>query len=197
MKTKVIILAIAALMIGCVPPPTLTTLGLNKERYSPNIDLADVADFREQTIIFQPISAIKESNYKTFYYLSEDGSISYTLYNSSRSVQQPLTSFFWGAMEKAFKSIGLGIDTYPLKNVPAVNLRMLALSDEQVDLQVTLLRNGHLIMQKEIRIQQKMQPTSVIPELERRQYAFIDLMVTTILNDSDFKASFFSDQGMI
>jgi len=56
----------------------------------------------------------------------------------------------------------------------------------------SLLRNGLLLMQKEIIVTQKLSPTQDVGELEKRQYAFIDLMVDTILSDPDFKKEFFS-----
>lgn len=200
MKFKSVALFITLLWVyGCsFAPPTLTNVEISRERYVPILDPIAVSDYNGQIVIFQSIKATKDSNYSNFYYLSEAKSIGYTLYYSSTSMQQPVSSFFWYAFEKAFDIIGITIaDTYPLKNVPEIILRILTLSDEEANLQVTLQRNGILLLQKDIHIQQKASPTLEVSALEKRQYAFIDTMVVAILSDPDFKKEFFSDKGVI
>ena len=142
--------------------------------------------------LFDSIDVSEGSNITNFYYLSADKTVGYTLYYTLDKMQQPVVSFFWYALQKAFEDIGIVVkEEAPLKNIPQLNLKILTLTDQEAKFRVKLFRNGALLLEKEIVAVQKYPPTKDIPELEKRQYVFIDSMAGAILSDPDFKREFF------
>ena len=201
MKGKLCILIFSLfIMCGCVVslPNTAINVQVSRDLYSPRLDQSKLYDYKGQSMILDSIEVSTESNFTNFHYLSENKKIGYTLFYSSTSAQQFVSSFFWYTFQKAFENIGMIITpTVPLKNAPQLNLKILALTDEQAKLKVSLLRNGLLLMQKDITVLQPLPPTDDVDELEKRQYAYLDLMVETILIDPDLKREFFSDKAKI
>lgn len=71
------------------------------------------------------------------------------------------------------------------------------LTDQKALFKVSLLRNGHLLLQKDITVSKKFLPTNDVPQLTKNAFEFIDLMAESILGDPDFKREFFSEKGRI
>jgi hypothetical protein len=200
MKLKIwtLILPLLILFACALTPNTAINVKVSRDRYKPIIEPSTHAEYKGQAMIFDSVEVPENPNVTNFFYLSEDKTIGYTLFYSPTSVQQPVSSFFWYALQKSFENIGMVITaTGPLKNVPQLHLKILTLTDQEAKLQVSHSRNGLLLMQKEIIVSQKLPPTKDETELENRQYTYLDLMVETILSDPDFKREFFSDKAKI
>jgi hypothetical protein len=109
-----------------------------------------------------------------------------------------VVSFFWYALQKVFINIGIDVKEGGLiKNTSQLNLKIISLTDQDAKFKVSLLRNGFLLMQKEIIVSKKFPPTKDASELKKRSYEFIDHIAETILSDPDFKREFFSDKEKI
>ena len=71
------------------------------------------------------------------------------------------------------------------------------LNDQEATFRINLTRNEKLLVEKSISVSQKLPPTRDAAELEKRAYAFLDLMAEAVLNDPDFKREFFSNKAKI
>ncbi|MEW6670187.1 MAG: hypothetical protein AB1427_00705 [Thermodesulfobacteriota bacterium] len=196
-----IILILSLFIIsGCAGtlPNTDINVRVSRHLYSPNLTPSKYAEYNGKIMIFDSVDVSEHPDITNFYYHNKDKTIGYTLFYSPGSMQQPVSSFFWYALQKTFESIGITIkEAGPLKNIPQFHLNILSLTDQEAKLQISLSRNGLLLIQKEIIIFQKLPLTKDLDELEKRQYSYLDLMVETILNDPDFKRDFFSDKANI
>lgn len=199
MKKKLSFILITFLLLSCVypPPEGVLNVPVSRDKYTPLLKSSSFPEYNGQTIIFDSIE-IEAPDVNNFFYLNEEKTIGYTLFYTSNGIQQPVVSFFWYALQKSFESIGIIVkDSGLIKNAARLNLKIMALTDQKAVLKVTLLRNGYLIMQKDITVFKKFTPTKDVPELTKYTFEFIDLMAGTILSDPDFKREFFSDQGKI
>ncbi|MEN6360369.1 MAG: hypothetical protein ABFD59_09965 [Smithella sp.] len=132
------------------------------------------------------------------YYLNGEQTVGYTLFYKTGGIQQPVVSFFWYALQKTFNSIGIDVkEGGPIKNAAQLNLKIMFLTDQKAIFKASLLRNGYLIMQKDITVSKKFPPTNDVPQLTKNAFEFIDLIAETILGDPDFKREFFSEKGRI
>ena len=201
MGRRIFLLILSSLILfSChfAPPDNVLNVEVSRARYTPGIDHSKHAEYNGKLMIFDSVEVSENPNITDFFYLNEDKTIAYTLAYSPSSMQQPVASFFWYAMQKTFQSLGMNItEKGLLKNVPQLNLKVLSLTDQEAKFQIRLLRNGLLLMQKEVVVSQKLPPTKDETELEKRQYTYLDLMVDTILSDPDFKREFFSEKGNI
>lgn len=200
MKGKLGILVLALIISGCAVsiPQTATHVEVSRHLYSPKVDKTTFSDYEGRAVILGSIEVHEAPNLTNFYYISNDKQVGYTFYYAPGSMQQPVTSFYWYAFQKTFEHLGLIVTaTRPVKNAPEILIKILSLTDQEAKIQVSLSRNGLLLMQKELQATQKLSPTEDKKELEKRQYDYIDHMVETILGDPDFKREFFSDKGSI
>lgn len=201
MERRSLLLILSSLiMFSChhAPPDNVLNVEVSRARYTPQIDHSKHAEYSGQTMLFDSVEVSEDPNITNFDYLNVEKTIGYTLAYSPSSMQQPVASFFWYAMQKTFQSLGMNITgSGLLKNFPQLNLKILSLTDQEAKFRIRLLRNGLLLMQKEFVVSQKLPPTKDKTELEKRQYTYLDLMVDTILSDPDFKREFFSDKGKI
>ena len=202
-KISVIILLLLTLssliLFSCsFPPPNgVINVRVSRDQYQPLLESSKFAEYRGQIIIFDSID-IDARDVTNFYYLNDDKTVGYTLFYTSDGIQQPVVSFFWYALQKSFINVGIDIREGGLiKNAARLNLKITALTDQEAKFTVSLLRNGLLLMQKEIVVSKKFSPTKDDSELKKRAYEFIDLIAETILSDPDFKREFFSDNGKI
>ncbi len=197
-KLSVLILSLAILFSCAFPPPEgVLNVQVSRDQYKPLLQSSEFAGYKGQTIIFDSIET-EAPNITNFYYLNEDKSVGYTLFYTSTGIQQPVVSFFWYALQKSFESIGIIVkDSGLIKNAARLNLKIMSLTDQKAIFKVSLLRNGYLIMQKDITVSKKFSPTKDVPELTRNAFQFIDLIAGTILSDADFKREFFSEKGKI
>jgi len=194
------ILILSSLMLfSCsFPPPNgVINVIVSRDQYQPLLESSKFAEYRGQIIIFDSID-IDARDVTNFYYLNDDKTVGYTLFYTSDGIQQPVVSFFWYALQKSFVNVGLDIREGGLiKNTARLNLKITALTDQEAKFILSLLRNGLLLMQKEIIVSKKFPPTKDVSELKKSAYEFIDLIAETILSDPDFKREFFSDNGKI
>jgi hypothetical protein len=185
------------LLFSCLAPPTGIIVKVNRENYQPRIKPSVYDEYKGRIMLFDSID-IEAPNVENLYYLSEDKTIGYTLLYTAERMPQPVVSFFWYALQKAFTDIGINVkEDLLIKNAPQIHLNILYLTDQNAKFKLSLLRNKHLLMQKEISVSNKFPPTKNISELEKRSYEFIDLIAEAILSDPDFKREFFSEKGRI
>lgn len=198
MALSIIIVLLSILFSCSFPPPKgVVNVPVSRDQYQPLLEPSKFAEYRGQIIIFDSID-IDARDVDNFYYLNEDKSVGYTLFYTFDGIQQPVVSFFWYALQKTFTNIGIDVkESGIIKNAARLNLKITALTDQDAKFIVSLLRNGLLLMQKEIIVSKKFPPTKDISELKKRSYEFIDCIAETILSDSDFKREFFSDNGKI
>lgn len=197
-KMKIFIL-FTLIMFSCSfpPPEGVINVRVSRDQYQPLLESSKFAEYRGQIIFFDSID-IAAPDVTNFYYLNEDKTVGYTLFYTSDGIQQPVVSFFWYALQKVFENIGIDVrERGPIKNAAQLNLKIIALTDQEAKFIVSLSRNGLLLMQKEIIASKKFPPTKDDSELKKRAYEFIDLIAETILSDPDFKREFFSDNGKI
>lgn len=197
-KTNIFIL-LTLILFSCAFPPPMGTINVpvSRDLYQPGLDPSRYSEYRGQIIIFDSID-IEAPDVTNFYYLNEDKTVGYTLFYTSDGMQQPVVSFFWYALQKVFINIGIDVKEGGLiKNTSQLNLKIISLTDQDAKFKVSLLRNGFLLMQKEIIVSKKFPPTKDASELKKRSYEFIDHIAETILSDPDFKREFFSDKEKI
>lgn len=172
-------------------------VSVSRDKYMPLLQSTMFPEYKGQIIIFDSIE-IDAPEVTNFYYLNEDKTVGYTLFYTSNGIQQPVVSFFWYALQKAFETIGIQVKESGLvKNAVRLNLKIMSLTDQKAIFKVSLLRNGYLIMQKDITVIKKFPPTKDISELSKRAYEYIDYIAASILSDPDFKREFFSERGRI
>jgi len=195
---SILILSVLILFSCSFPPPQgVMNIRVSRDQYQPLLESSKFAEYRGQIIIFDSID-IDARDVTNFYYLNEDKTVGYTLFYKSDGIQQPVVSFFWYALQKTFENIGIDVRERGLiKNAAQLNLKIIALTDQEAKFIVSLLRNGYLIMQKEIIVSKKFPPTKDDSELKKRAYEFIDHIAATILSDPDIKREFFSEKGKI
>ncbi len=170
---------------------------LFRSDYQTRLDPAKYPEFKNRTISFYSIG-IEDRNLNNFFFYSSDDKIGYELYYSHYKAMQPVSSFFWYALEKTFGTLGLVVTPDgPIENVPVLVLTFTFLNDQEAKFRIRLTRNEKLLLEKTISVAQKLPPTNDTEELEKRGYALIDLIAGAILNDPDFKREFFSTKGKI
>ena len=198
MKRKMYIFVILTLiLLSCQTPAGTLNVLISKDLYQPSLDPSRYADYKGQIIIFDSID-IEAPDVTNFYYLNEDKTVGYTLSYAPYGMQQPVVSFFWYALQKAFVNIGIDIrEAGPIKNAAQLHLKIMYLTDQEAKFAVSLSRNGLLLLQKIIISSKKFPPTKDVPDLQKRSYEFIDHIAETILSDPDFKREFFSEKGRI
>lgn len=199
MKKNLSFILITFLLLSCMfpPPQGVINVPVSRDKYMPLLQPSSFAEYKGQTIIFDSVE-IEAPGVDNFYYLNEDKTVGYTLFYTSNGIQQPVVSFFWYALQKSFESVGIVVkDSGLIKNAARLNLKITALTDQRAAFKVSLLRNGYLIVQKDITVAKKFTPTKEVPELTKNAFDFIDLIAGSILSDPDFKREFFSEKGRI
>ncbi len=195
--SKPLILALSVLLLLSCTPMAGTIVQVSRDRYMPSMILPELAEYRGQTMIFDSI-VVESKDVHNFYYFSPDREIGYVLLYSPQHMQQPVASFYWYALQKAFLNAGIKVkEGGPLKNAPELRLSINSLTDQDAELTVSLSRNGVLLVQKNIKVSMPMPPTKDIPELEKRSYLFLDKIAVTVLTDPDIKREFFSEKARI
>lgn len=179
------------------PPEGVLNVPLSRDQYKPLVQTSKFSEYKGQTIIFDSID-IDAKDVENMYYLNGEQTVGYTLFYKTGGIQQPVVSFFWYALQKTFNSIGIDVkEGGPIKNAAQLNLKIMFLTDQKAIFKASLLRNGYLIMQKDITVSKKFPPTNDVPQLTKNAFEFIDLIAETILGDPDFKREFFSEKGRI
>jgi hypothetical protein len=197
-KNTLILAGLILSAFACAPMNTSINVRLSLDTYQPAVDASRYAEYKGQPVVFDSIDVDSQS-VANMYFTSKDGEVGYTLFYAPDKMQTPVASFFWYALDKTFRTAGIDIrETGPIKNAPGLLIKIIALTDQDIKFQVTLSRNGYMLLQKNMACSKVLPPTKTdVPELRRRMFAMIDLMAGTVLSDPDFKREFFSDKGKI
>lgn len=194
----VLFLAIISLLVSCSFPPPAGVLNVpvSRDKYYPALQPAKYSEYKGQVVIFDSLE-IAAPGVENFYYLNADKTVGYTLFYTSEGIQQPVVSFFWYALQKSFEHVGIVVKDGIIKNANQLHIKILWLSDQKAIFNVSLLRNGYLLYQKDIGVFKPFPASKDIAELQKRSFEYIDSIAGTILNDPDFKREFFSEKARI
>lgn len=178
------LLVISSVMIGCGPVPA-TLVNLNRERYVCKIDPSKFSQYQGKRILLSTI--IDESkNTSNLYFYNPEQTIGYQLYYSSRSMQQPVVSYFWYALQKAFECGGIRIE----ERGPIYDAELSLVFKSLLEMKKynsLLTKKGSLLYSKRYEIRMPEVGTRNVDILEQRAYGMLDSIVTTILSDPDFQ----------
>jgi hypothetical protein len=194
----ILLLAAFSVLLSCTYRPDADTrVKIRRDLYNPNLTQNELSPYRGQTMLFYSI-VIDAKNIDNFSYYSPNRDVGYMLYYSPSSMQQPLASFLWYALQKGFDSAGITVkESGPIKNVPELLISLTSLTDQEAQMRVSLMRNGVLLAQKDLVITMSYAPTKDVSELEKTAYLFMDKIAFSILTDADIKRAFFSDKAKI
>jgi len=183
---------------------------LNREKYVCKMDTAKFIDFRGKRILLSTI-VDKSKNTSNLSYYNPERTIGYTLYYSSHSMRQPVVSYYWYALKKAFECTGIVIEEYGPAYDAELAVKFDSLTDEEITFRAELIKNNKISYTKSHTVRMpKIEAAKVdlyenpvlkalgrdetnplnpdlINALEQRGYDMLDAMVTSILSDPDFK----------
>lgn len=183
-------LVFSSLLSGCGVPTGAARVDLSRERYVSKIDPAQFQEYRGKAIIFPTI--IDESkNTKNFYYCNPDETVCYSLFYSSTAMQQPLVSYYWYALKKAFESAGIRIVEDERFPDGELALTFKSLTDEEVQFTADLTKRN-MAHSKLYTVRMPKVEARRLDLLEQRAYGMLDSIVMTILSDPGFHDAFFS-----
>jgi hypothetical protein len=193
-----LLLMVFSMLISCSFPPPAGVLNVpvSRDKYYPALQPAKYSEYKGQVIIFDSMEIVAPG-VENFYYLNADKTVGYTLFYKSDGIQQPVVSFFWYALQKSFEHVGILVKDGIIKNANQLHIKILWLSDQKAIFNVSLLRNGYLLYQKDIGVFKPFPSTKDVAELQKRSFEYIDSIAETILNDPDFKREFFSEKARI
>ena len=175
-------------IVGCAPMAN-TVVELNRERYSPNINLENYKFYSGKTILFSSI--IDKSGTPNLAYYNPDKTVGYWFfYTSSSSMNQPVISFFWYALQKGFEKAGLNIVTAGPVYDAELTIIFTSLTDKEIQFDTLGTKMGTLLYKKHCIVSTPDVQTTDTTVLEKRAYDMIDSMVKTILDDPNFKKMF-------
>jgi hypothetical protein len=209
---------ISCILWGCAPATSVVkVIDLNRERYVCKIDPAQFSDYKGKQFLLSSIEDMSK-NTDNLYYYNPQRTIGYKLNYDYHSMQQPVVSFFWYALKKGFECTGLKIEESGPGFDGELYLTFNSLTDEEIQFHADFRKGLEGSMSKnyvvttpkvdigEIRAQkqfvlnpdpEKPAPSPISEDtakrLELRAYGMLDSIVTTILNDPDFKKAIFTD----
>lgn len=132
---------ISSTFLGCAPASSVVkVIELNRERYTCKIDLAQFSDYKGKRILLSSIED-KSKNTTNLYYYNPQQTIGYSLYYSSSSMQQPVVSHYWYALQKAFECAGLKIEEYGPAYDAELSLTFDSLTDEEIMFGANLIKS--------------------------------------------------------
>jgi len=121
-------------------------------------------------------------------YYSPDRAVGYQLfYTSSSTINQPVVSFFWYALQKGFERAGIVITPGDPIYDAEMTIILRSVSDREIDFDVLCTKMGKRLYKHTYSVKSHGAPTNDVAVLEKRAYEMIDAMVKTILDDPDFK----------
>jgi hypothetical protein len=195
--SRFIVLAMIVYLSGCQTTTGNLNMDLNNynvtlyvSQYTPKIDAAKYQQFRGKKMC---ISNVRNDagNTTNFNYYSNDKRVQYILANRANSPIQFVQSFFWYAYQKAFIQTGIdATDDCSPENIPELWIILQSVSDDEVQLKITLLKNRETRYEKDLVVSMPPAASRDIIGLEKRAYEMIDLTVTRILDDPGFQGSF-------
>lgn len=154
--------------------------------YQPKFDPAAFADYKGKAIVFDSIRN-EAGNTTMLGYYSWDRNVRYTMNYAVGRMSQPMESFLWYALQKAFAHAGITATNENLPDKLDLHLTVLSLDDREAKLQMQVFRAGKTVVQKTITATQNLPPTTDVSELENRTYKYIDILAVAVLSDPDFK----------
>jgi hypothetical protein len=158
-----------------------------RSSYKPGIDPANYKDFNGKTIVFYSIG-IDAKNTTMLGYYSTDRNVRYTTNYEPGKMPQPIESFLWYTLQKSFTGAGITATNENISGSPLnIHLIFTSFDDREAKFQMRLLREGRLLIQKDIIVTQTMPSTTDVAELEKRAYAYFDSIAVAILSHPDFK----------
>lgn len=174
-----IFIALAALLAAC---GFHRTVAINAARYNPQFSTSELSDYKCRQINL--ISFINSSE-KTdvFSYYSTGMKTAYT------SQQAHLGSYFRSCFRDGFRRAGMRVledEAFPA-NIPEFQLTVTELSDMRFEFRVTVTRDGHTVLQKLYAVDMKPYDEATPAMLEKRAYTMVDMAITTVLMDPEFK----------
>ena len=178
---------VSSVLIGCGGPLVSTMVDLSRERYVCKIDPSKFSAYQGKRILLSTI--VDESkNTSNLHYYNPQQTISYNLFYSSKSMQQPVVSYYWYALQKAFVCAGIRIrENGPSYDYDAeLSLVFKSLTDEEIQFDAELIKKRSLFSSKRYVVRMPKVETNRVDILEQRAYGMLDSIVATILNDPDF-----------
>lgn len=173
------------ILIGCAPSAS-TIVSLSRERYSPNINHENYTNYKDKVILLASI--IDKSGTPNLAYYSPDRTVGYQLfYTSSSTINQPVVSFFWYALQKGFERAGIVITPGDPIYDAEITLILRSVSDREIVFDVLCTKMGKRLYKRTYSVKSNGAPTNDVAVLEKRAYEMIDGMVLSILEDPDFK----------
>lgn len=177
------------LLITACAPVTNTVVTLSRDRYTPKLNLDDYKIYNDKTILLSSIE--DKSGTPNMWYYNPDKTVGYQLfYASSSSINQPVVSFFWYALQKGFEHTRINIvTTGPVYNIE-LSITFTSLSDKEVQFDVVASKRGRLLYNRHHIVRTQDMQTTDTTVLENRAYEMIDAMVKAILDDPEFRKIF-------
>ena len=177
-------------MIGC-GPFTNTVVQLKRDRYICAIDPNQFIQFQGKRILLSSITDESKNTTNLAYY-NPERTVGYQLfYSKEHEMQQPVVSYFWYALQKAFECAGIKIEEHGKNYDVELSLIINSLTDEEMKFRVLLIKKGTLAHQRDYVVTTPKVQTKTLAVLEKRAYGMLDSIVLTILNDPDFQKAFF------
>lgn len=184
------LLVISFMFVGCATSNPDKMVQLNRTEYMCKINPAPYSKLQGKRILLSTIID-NSKNTKLFNYYNPQMTIGYELYYSSRSNMQPVTSYFWYALKKAFECAGLRIEEYGPVYDAELTLTFTSLTDEEIQFTALLTKTGKLSYTKEYVVSMPKVQTHESSILKQRAYGMLDSIVVTMLNDPDFQKCFY------
>jgi len=176
---------LSVILIGCAPSAS-TIVSLSRERYSPNINHENYTNYKGKVILLASI--IDKSGTPNLAYYSPDRTVGYQLfYTSSATINQPVVSFFWYALQKGFERAGIVITPGDPIYDAEMTIILRSVSDREIVFDVLFTKMGKRLYKHTYSVKSHGAPTNDVAVLEKRAYEMIDGMVLSILEDPDFK----------
>jgi hypothetical protein len=190
-KTSFILcLPVFFLLIGCaVMPYPDKFIQLNRERYVCNVDSAPYKKLHGKRILLASITD-NSNNTTNLAYYNPKRTIGYDLYYSTRSMQQPVVSYFWYSLKKAFECTGVRIEESGPIYDAELTLTFNSLTDEKIIFSAVLTKIGKLLYEKEYIVVMPKVQKEEDSILEQRAYSMLDSIVRAILSDPYFQKAF-------
>jgi hypothetical protein len=126
-------------------------------------------------------------NTTNLFYYNPKQTVGYELYYSSSSAMQPVVSYFWYSLKKAFECVGIRIEEYGLAYDAELSLTFTSLTDEEIKFTAVLIKMGKWLYTRDYVVSMPKVQTDENSILEQRAYGMLDSIATTILNDQNFQ----------
>lgn len=205
---------------GCAPASSVVkVIELNRERYVCKIDPVQFNAYQGKRILLSTIED-QSKNTSNLYYYNPQKTIGYKLYYDYHSMQQPVVSYYWYALKKAFECAGLTIEEYGPIYDAELSLIFHSLTDEEMVFKADLIKNHKMPYSKiltvrmpeiKVNVSQSISVLNTITKpslsdpisakdakiLEQRAYGMLDSIVTTILSDPEFKKALLDESASI